>query len=238
MAPDQWRRSACLGLGGWGERSGPNLPEPSQSLSAPPKVFLSVDPQGAWCGWLPARHLHARTAQFGSRRHDREPARQRAWSTTRQARRYASKLLVDRVSASVRREGYRLVLEDAARARAMEANCLASHGHLCGAIYLAGYVVECKLKILLNKMGKPFPRSGQAGHDLKGLWQAAGLRYEDITGLQRAFLDYWSTGTRYSATVESDHVAHDLLDAAQALAGYVTRRITYTQGPRRGGKKV
>src|SRR5262249_15474272 len=56
--------------------------------------------------------------------------------------RYVSKLLVDRVSASVRREGCRLVLEDAARARAMEANCLASHGYLCGAIYLAGYVVE------------------------------------------------------------------------------------------------
>jgi hypothetical protein len=55
------------------------------------------------------------------------------------------------------------VLEDAARARSQEANCLAKEGYPCGALYLAGYVVECRLKELLNKMGKPFPKSGPLG---------------------------------------------------------------------------
>jgi hypothetical protein len=130
------------------------------------------------------------------------------------------------------------VFEDAARARATEANHLASGGHLCGAVYLAGYVVECKLKILLGKMGKRFPTSGRSGHDLIGLWEAAELRYEDLRGFKKAFLDYWNTSIRYSAVVSSEHRAEDLLRGAQDLAGYVSRRIRNTpQIVRRGVKK-
>jgi hypothetical protein len=129
------------------------------------------------------------------------------------------------------------VLEDAARARATEANCLAASGHLCGAAYLAGYVIECKLKILLGKMGRPFPQSGRKGHDLLGLWQAAGLRYEDIGGFRRAFLDYWSTSVRYTAVVESEHAPTDLLKGARELASYVSVRISHTRGRGHGGRK-
>jgi hypothetical protein len=89
--------------------------------------------------------------------------------------------------------------EDAARARATEAACLDANGHTLGAIYLAGYVVECKLKTLLARMRRPFPRSGQQGHDLRALWDAAGLRSADLRGFKRAFMDYWNTGIRYSA---------------------------------------
>ena len=122
------------------------------------------------------------------------------------------------------------MLEDAARARAREAHHLASGGHMSGALYLAGYVVECKLKILLNKMGKPYPSAGRAGHDLKGLWDAAGLRREDQSGFRRAFIEYWSTDLRYSAVVASTHAPEDLLQAAQDLAGYVTKRTTSIRG--------
>jgi hypothetical protein len=122
------------------------------------------------------------------------------------------------------------VFEDAARARAREAHHLASRGYMSGALYLAGYVVECKLKILLSKMGKPYPTAGRAGHDLKALWDAAGLRHEDRGGFRRAFIEYWSTDLRYSAVVSSIHAPEDLFRAAQNLAGYVTKRTESTRG--------
>lgn len=127
--------------------------------------------------------------------------------------------------------------EDAARMRATEAKHLADGGHLCGALYLAGYVIECKLKDLLNRLGKPFPRSGPAGHDLRGLWDAAGLRQGDLGGHKRAFLDYWSTSIRYTCVVDSPHAARDLLKGATELAGIVSRRIRYARSPRRSGRK-
>lgn len=129
------------------------------------------------------------------------------------------------------------VFEDAARARASEANYLAGGGYLCGAVYLAGYVVECKLKILLSKLGKPFPTSGARGHDLRGLWDTAGLRHEDMKGFRRAFLDHWSTNMRYTSIIESEHSPHDLLRGAQELAGYVSMRIIYAQNRRDGRKR-
>lgn len=127
--------------------------------------------------------------------------------------------------------------EDAARMRATEARHLADGGHLCGALYLAGYVIECKLKDLLSRSSRPFPRSGQAGHDLRGLWDAAGLRREDLVGHKRAFLEYWSTSIRYTCVVESPHAPTDLLKGAIELAGIVTHRVRYARPLRHGGRK-
>jgi hypothetical protein len=125
------------------------------------------------------------------------------------------------------------VLEDAARARGAEANVLAKSGHMCGAVYLAGYVVECRLKTLLNKMGRPFPTSGREGHNLIGLWDSAGLSASAHSGFRRAFLEYWNTKMRYSSTIESPHSPEDLLRGAQELAGFVSSRIAHTRGIRR-----
>lgn len=101
---------------------------------------------------------------------------------------------------------------------------------MSGALYLAGYVVECKLKLLLSKMGKPYPNAGKPGHDLKTLWDTAGLRRDDQGGFRRAFLEYWSTDLRYSGLVSSEHAPEDLLRGAQELAGYVTKRTTSIRG--------
>jgi hypothetical protein len=128
------------------------------------------------------------------------------------------------------------VYEDAARIRATESAHLAAGGHLCGALYMAGYVVECKLKDLLSRSGIPFPRSGQAGHDLRGLWEAAGLRRTDLQGHKRAFLDYWNTSIRYSSQVDSPHDPADLLKGAMDLASMVNIRIRYARSSRRGGR--
>jgi hypothetical protein len=114
--------------------------------------------------------------------------------------------------------------------RATESHHLASGGYMSGALYLAGYVVECKLKILLQKMGKHYPTSGSSGHDLVALWDAAGLRYEDQQGFRRAFLDYWKTSLRYSAEISSPHSPEDLLKGARDLAGYVTKRTSGIRG--------
>lgn len=128
------------------------------------------------------------------------------------------------------------LFEDAARARQTESKLLEQHGHLCAAVYLSGYVVECKLKSLLSKLGRPYPRSGAAGHDLRTLWNAAGLRPQDLTGHRRVFLDTWSTSLRYSAELPSGSSAEDLLTGARDLAAQVNVRIRYAR-PRGGMRR-
>jgi hypothetical protein len=125
------------------------------------------------------------------------------------------------------------MFEDAALARAREAHHLRDHGLMGGALYLSGYVIECRLKALLGKMGKSFPRSGRAGHDLIALWERAGLRYDDLSGFRKQFIDYWSTDLRYSGDIPASDRPEDLLAGAHSLAGYVQRRIRNTKGSRR-----
>jgi hypothetical protein len=128
------------------------------------------------------------------------------------------------------------VLQDVAKVRAAESSVLEQNGHMCGAVYLAGYVIECHLKNLLNKTGRPFPRSGKAGHNLLALWDAAGLRARDQRGHRKAFLEIWDTSLRYEAALpESPHAPKELLAGARELAGIVARRTRMTRGPRRGG---
>lgn len=125
--------------------------------------------------------------------------------------------------------------EEAANARQKEASCLAANGHRTGAVYLAGYVIECRLKHFLQLANRPFPKSGQEGHHLRGLWNAAGFLADDLTGHKRAFMDMWSTDIRYSGRLISEHRPEDLLRAAQELAAYVHRRLRYAR-PRRHRK--
>ncbi|MFJ6139338.1 HEPN domain-containing protein [Kitasatospora sp. NPDC092286] len=129
------------------------------------------------------------------------------------------------------------MLDDAARARQRESKLLRDHGLMCGAVYLAGYVVECKLKALLQKSGKSFPRSGAEGHNLRGLWDAAGLRSRDLSGHKREFLDLWTTSLRYDAALPEGSSAEDLLHGAQELASMVTLRIRYARPGNRGVRR-
>lgn len=124
------------------------------------------------------------------------------------------------------------LFEDAAKTRASEAKTLEVNDHLCGAVYLAGYVVECRLKALLSKMGKPFPRSGSQGHNLQGLWDSAGLRSRDLQGHKRAFMETWTTSMRYSAALPPGHGAKELLEGARDLASMVSTRMRNTRGAR------
>ena len=128
------------------------------------------------------------------------------------------------------------MFEDAARARAREAALLRQHGHSCVAIYLAGYVIECRLKTLLDLQGKKFPRSGSMGHDLIGLWDAARLRSRDLTGHKLEFIQFWKTTLRYEAALPGEVDVDNLMQGGIELAGMVSTRIRHAR-PIRGRKR-
>jgi hypothetical protein len=122
------------------------------------------------------------------------------------------------------------LFEEVARARATEARALQDRGLLCGAVYMSGYVVECRLKALLRKQGKSFPTSGSAGHNLHALWEAAGLRIDDLRGHKREFIDVWNTRMRYWADLPPGMDGISLLAGARELASMVAVRIRHTRG--------
>jgi hypothetical protein len=113
---------------------------------------------------------------------------------------------------------------------------LHEHDHLCGAIYLAGYVVECLLKTLLQRQGKRFVRSGAAGHDLLELWDFAGLRARDLRGHKHEFIQFWKTDLRYDANLPIDVDPVNLLRGGTELAGMVAIRIRHAR-PTRGKRR-
>lgn len=126
------------------------------------------------------------------------------------------------------------MFEDAARLRAQEAKALEDAMLMCGAVYLAGYVVECKLKALLTRMGKSFPRGGSQGHNLLLLWDQAGLSSRTLSGHRKAFLDTWDTSLRYMSVTPSTCQDADLLAGARDLAAFVSTKIRYARSPRKG----
>lgn len=99
-------------------------------------------------------------------------------------------------------------------------------------VYMAGYAIECSLKALLQKQGIPFPQSGREGHNLKGLWQASGLKLSDLKddlGCKTFFIQNWNTDLRYeiSLTTTSGLKIEELLHGAKKLTGQIqtqTRR--------------
>jgi hypothetical protein len=128
------------------------------------------------------------------------------------------------------------VFEDVARARARESALLRQHGHSCASVYLAGYVVECRLKTLLDRQGKKFSRSGTVGHDLVGLWDAAGLRFRDLSGHKLEFIRFWKTALRYEAALPLEVDVDNLLRGGTELAGMVATRIRHAR-PVRGRRR-
>ncbi|MFD3540847.1 hypothetical protein ACFWUQ_15290 [Streptomyces sp. NPDC058662] len=112
---------------------------------------------------------------------------------------------------------------DVARVRATEAQILRDAGQVLGAIYLAGYVVECRLKHYLHMRGIRFSRSGREGHNLRGLWASAS--FPNPRGHGELFLSHWGTELRYEAELPKDVDPGDLLKGGTDLAGWVSTRI-------------
>ena len=121
-----------------------------------------------------------------------------------------------------------------AQERAVDARILAAQGRSVAAVYLAGYAVECALKAYLQRVGRGFPTSGQAGHDLHELWRACGFRLAalgDSQGNRTYFVEQWHTGLRYNDTLDTVLDAGVLVEGAVQLAGWVQSRLN--RGPRR-----
>jgi hypothetical protein len=124
----------------------------------------------------------------------------------------------------------------AAMQRMDDARHLTEGNRTTGAVYLAGYAVECMFKALVLSMA---PRQrhrtivqefrGRRGHDL--LWLRK--RYLDSGGpplpknVVLAFTQVvgWTTELRYQAARLDSHVARTFMRHAQTLMDWMDRRI-------------
>jgi len=125
---------------------------------------------------------------------------------------------------------------EVARERAADAKAmLAVRADSVGSVYMAGYAIECSLKALLRALNKPFPTSGSAGHDLRGLWEASGFRLSDLNdanGAKTFFIERWSTDLRYDTAMDTQMSTHDLLSGAGDLTGWIQTQVKRATGRR------
>lgn len=115
-----------------------------------------------------------------------------------------------------------------ARERAADADALLhERQYSAGSVYLAGYVIECSLKAVLQRRGIPFPKAGSAGHDLRALWKTAGFRLTDLaddSGAKTFFIERWNTDLRYTADPELPISSTELVNAARWLSGWLQNK--------------
>ncbi len=124
----------------------------------------------------------------------------------------------------------------AAQQRLEDAQVLLAGGRTTGAVYMAGYAVECMLKALLlaqsaDRARKMLLRSfrGVKAHDFESLK----LRYSRIGGARfpggvtRAFsvVSTWKTDFRYKATMVDRREAETFLRSVQAIFDFADRRL-------------
>jgi hypothetical protein len=117
---------------------------------------------------------------------------------------------------------------DVASERGQDATVLRREGRRLAAVYMVGYVVECRLKDYLRRRRISFPAAGRGGHHLRGLWEAAGFRVSDLSGAKRLFIDQWSTSLRYECLLPAGIDSNSLYQGAVELVGYIqvrTRRL-------------
>jgi HEPN domain-containing protein len=129
---------------------------------------------------------------------------------------------------------------EVSRERQEDARALLSRKNSVGPVYMAGYAVEASLKAFLKKVNIEFPRTGDEGHNLKGLWQQAGFRLKDIkdkNGERAFFVEEWRTGLRYEVSPDVLHLrdSDSLVNAAGDLSGWIQNQIRRRR--RKRGKK-
>ena len=110
----------------------------------------------------------------------------------------------------------------------MDARILYDQGRSVAAVYLAGCAVECSLKAYLQRIGRGFPTSGPAGHDLRELWKVSRFRLTDLRdsqGNRTYFIERWNTGLRYNDTLDTALDAGVLVEGAVQLVGWVQGRL-------------
>lgn len=117
---------------------------------------------------------------------------------------------------------------EVAKERSQDARILSGGSRSLGAVYMAGYAIECYLKAYLQQNGIGQPPRGKEGHNLRGLWSAAGFRLSDLLdsdGNQTYFIDSWDTRLRYQTILDPGLSADGLVKGAQKLAGFIQKRL-------------
>ncbi|WP_165221696.1 HEPN domain-containing protein [Aquisphaera insulae] len=120
--------------------------------------------------------------------------------------------------------------------RFVEAEVLQKADHPTGAVYLAGYSIECALKSLILAVVAPTDTQevlhsfrGARAHDYNWLRQTYRLRggaslpttvIQDFT-----LVDTWSTDLRYEPATLHEHEAKAFLDAAGRLIQWAKGRL-------------
>jgi hypothetical protein len=128
-------------------------------------------------------------------------------------------------SSPLTAEGWRELAQERARdAEALEDG----RPDTAGPVYMAGYAIECSLKAYLHERGIAFPTSGREGHNLRGLWEAAGFRLKDLKDVQGAmtyYIEHWSTDLRYAKSTGSSLSTDMLMDGARQLSTWIQNRM-------------
>ncbi len=128
------------------------------------------------------------------------------------------------MSPNTAQEWIAIAQERAADAEAMKTSRCTS----VGSVYMAGYAIECSLKALLQSKGTPFPKHGNEGHNLRGLWEASNFRVSDLNdskGTKAFFLQDWNTALRYELSCASSLEVTELVDGAKELTSWIQTRI-------------
>ena len=124
----------------------------------------------------------------------------------------------------------------AAIARREEAELLRSAGKSLGAVYLAGYAVECLLKSLIlslrvehQQLAEIASFRGARAHDYEWLRQRyrklGGANFPESIALAFNEVSVWETDLRYSASQQYNGNLNDFLDAVYQIENFVRRRI-------------
>ena len=123
-----------------------------------------------------------------------------------------------------------------ARQRFEDAEFLLAAERTTGAIYLAGYGVECMLKALILSLGSPSARPtilatfrGAQAHDYDWLRrqysELGGQTFPPATLKQFILVNTWTTDLRYDSGTARRRDAEDFLKASEAIINWADGRL-------------
>ena len=129
-------------------------------------------------------------------------------------------------------------LKRVAETRLKEARALLKQGHFAGAIYLAGYAVECYLKAAIcHTLAWEDLRGTFKTHDLEGLLLYSGFQNElnkdsDVRHSFAKILDIWVMETRQDGKVPKESVRYS--EPSAFSESEARRFLQYVAGRRIG----
>jgi hypothetical protein len=64
------------------------------------------------------------------------------------------------------------------------------------------------------------------------LWEATGLKLDDVRGYRRLFMDFWTTDLRYEHSLPDGTDFESLYQGSVELVGYIQKRIRESKNKR------